>query len=81
MQHSNSLLALAVTGMIAAGAAQAGDSKDKEKCAGIVKAGLNDCSTSQHGCSGMAKTDNNPEEWIYLPAGTCKKITGGKVKS
>lgn len=84
MQHSNSLLALAVAGMITAGTATAHSAEapeGKEKCAGIVKAGMNDCGTSQHGCSGMAKTDNDPEEWIYVPEGTCKKITGGKVKS
>ena len=54
-------------------------SGEKEKGAGIVKKGQNDCGTSAHGCSGLAKTDNDPEEWIYLPKGTCEKITGGKV--
>ena len=47
-----------------------------EKCAGIVKAGLNDCGTSIHDCSGKATADSDPEEWIYVPAGTCEKIVG-----
>ena len=84
MQHSNSLLALTVASMITAGtaAAHAAEAPEgKEKCTGIVKAGMNDCGTSQHACSGMAKTDNDPAEWIYLPKGTCNKITDGKVKS
>ncbi len=51
-----------------------------EKCQGIVKAGMNDCGTSQHGCAGHAKKDGDPEEWLYVPEGTCKKIVGGKVK-
>jgi len=51
-----------------------------EKCTGIVKVGMNDCGTSKHACAGMAKVDNDPEEWIYVPKGTCKKIAGGKVK-
>ena len=51
-----------------------------EKCAGIVKAGLNDCGTSKHDCSGKAVVDNDPEEWIYVPAGTCEKITGATLK-
>ncbi len=51
-----------------------------EKCAGIVKAGLNDCGTSKHSCSGNAKTDSDPEEWIYVPAGTCEKIVGSTLK-
>ena len=51
-----------------------------EKCAGIVKAGLNDCGTSKHDCSGKATLDNDPEEWIYVPAGTCEKIVGATLK-
>ena len=51
-----------------------------EKCAGIVKAGLNDCGTSTHDCSGQATVDNDPEEWIYVPAGTCEKIVGATLK-
>ena len=51
-----------------------------EKCAGIVKAGLNDCGTSKHDCSGQATVDNDPEEWIYVPAGTCEKIVGATLK-
>jgi uncharacterized membrane protein len=61
-------------------AAEAGASGN-EKCQGIAKAGLNDCGTSQHSCAGQAKVDRDPEEWIYLPAGTCEKISGGKIKS
>lgn len=50
-----------------------------EKCGGIVKAGKNDCGNSLHGCAGYAKTDNHPDEWIYVPNGTCEKIAGGKI--
>lgn len=56
-----------------------------EKCAGISKAGANDCGSldGKHSCSGQATVDNDPNEWIYVPQGTCTKITGGvpgKVK-
>ncbi len=51
-----------------------------EKCSGIVKAGMNDCGTSKHGCGGVATTDGDPEEWIYVPEGTCEKIVGGTLK-
>jgi len=51
-----------------------------EKCTGIVNAGMNDCGTSKHGCSGQAEKNSDPEEWVYVPKGTCKKIVGGKVK-
>ncbi|MEM7184568.1 MAG: DUF2282 domain-containing protein [Spirochaetota bacterium] len=51
-----------------------------EKCMGIVKKGKNDCGANGHSCAGMARKDNDPKEWIYLPKGTCSKIVGGKVK-
>ena len=51
-----------------------------EKCAGIVKAGQNDCGTSEHDCAGMSKVSGAPEEWIYLPEGTCQKIVGATLK-
>ncbi|KZX83212.1 hypothetical protein A3715_05470 [Oleiphilus sp. HI0009] len=51
-----------------------------EKCQGIAKAGMNDCGTSKHSCAGQATVDGDPEEWVYVPEGTCKKIVGGKVK-
>ncbi|MDM8560720.1 DUF2282 domain-containing protein [Candidatus Parabeggiatoa sp. HSG14] len=50
-----------------------------EKCYGIVKAGMNACGTSEHGCGGMAREDSHPEEWIYLPEGTCNKIVNGSL--
>lgn len=51
-----------------------------EKCQGIVKAGMNDCGTAKHACAGMAKTDGDAEEWVFVPEGTCAKLAGGTVK-
>lgn len=55
--------------------------KQWEKCAGIAKAGKNDCGAlnGAHGCAGQAKHDNMDTEWVYVPRGTCEKITGGVV--
>ncbi len=50
-----------------------------EKCAGIVKAGKNDCGTSKHGCAGQATKDGDKEEWLYVPTGTCEKVVGAKL--
>ena len=52
-----------------------------EKCAGIAKAGQNDCGAldGSHSCSGQAPIDNSDQEWVYVPEGTCTKITGGVV--
>lgn len=52
-----------------------------EKCAGIARAGANDCGAldGSHGCAGQSKADNLDTEWVYVPKGTCEKITDGKV--
>ena len=65
------LLALGSTGVLAADAA-------KDKCAGIATAGKNDCATKVHSCAGQAKTDKDPSDWKYVPAGQCEKM-GGKL--
>ena len=65
-------LSLAASGAYAA----AGDT---EKCAGIVKAGQNDCGTSKSACAGTSKADRDSEAWIAVPKGTCARIAGGMV--
>ncbi len=79
----------AVVGILAIGAAAASSPafavpdqpKNWEKCTGIAKAGMNDCGAldEKHACAGQSKTENDPNEWVYVPEGTCTKITGGKV--
>ena len=84
MQFSKSLQTVTALAVFVAGAAViAPDVQAKEgfeKCAGIVKAGKNDCAANGHSCAGKAKKDGDANEWIYVPAGTCNKIVGGKVK-
>ena len=65
-------LSLAASGAYAA----AGDT---EKCAGIVKAGQNDCGTSKSACAGTVTSDRDAEAWIAVPKGTCARIAGGMV--
>jgi uncharacterized membrane protein len=50
-----------------------------EKCYGVVKAGKNDCQTSASACAGTATKDNQKDAWLYLPKGTCEKISGGTL--
>jgi uncharacterized membrane protein len=52
----------------------------RERCHGIARAGANDCGTSVHACAAQASADRAEEEWISLPAGTCLKIAGGRLK-
>lgn len=76
----SAIASLFVLGTVASGnalAAKAGF----EKCEGVVKAGMNDCGTSKHSCSGQAKVDSDKDEWLYVPEGTCKKIVGATLKT
>lgn len=62
--------------------AMAQNSGKMEKCYGIVKSGLNDCANlaGTHSCAGLAKKDADPNEWLLLPEGACKKIIGGMIE-
>jgi uncharacterized membrane protein len=81
------LIQSAVAGVLALGiahgaSAQAHEGKadaSKEKCYGIAKTGENDCGTATHSCAGLAKKDKAPDEWKYVPKGTCEKM-GGTLK-
>lgn len=82
MQLSKTLLTAAAVATFVAGAALlstgAQAKEGHEKCAGIVKAGQNDCAASGHSCAGQSKADGG-SSWVYLPTGTCAKIVGGTV--
>lgn len=86
MKDTKTIMSGAIAGALALGlsavspAALAGKA-GFEKCQGIVKAGMNDCGTSKHGCAGQAASDNLADEWVYVPEGTCKKIAGGSIKA
>ena len=80
------VVATALTGVLAAGIGTVANHKEAfagqegmEKCAGIVKKGMNDCGANGHDCSGMAEDDGDVNEWIYVPEGTCEKIVNGRV--
>jgi len=71
----------ALVGGAAVIATQASAKDGFEKCAGIARAHQNDCATKAHSCAGQSAKDNEPESWVYVPTGTCAKITGGHVVS
>ncbi len=80
MTTAKALINSAIAGVLAlggvAGTTAADHSKD-EKCAGMVKAGMNDCTTSTNACGKQVQVDSHPEAWIWVPKGTCAKIAGG----
>ena len=82
MKPSDLVIRSAFATLLAVGLATGTDAfaakGDMEKCAGIAKAGKNDCGTSKHACAGQSKADGG-EEWVYVPKGTCEKIVGGTV--
>lgn len=77
----STVAAIAALGMTTAQAGVPDQPTAWEKCAGVAAKGKNDCGSTdgKHACGGKAKADNLPTEWIYVPKGTCDKITGGKV--
>ncbi len=80
MSMNDKLIHTAVAGILALGLAQPAAAQDaREKCYGVAKAGQNDCGTANHTCAGKAKKDNAPDEWKYVPKGTCEKA-GGKTQ-
>jgi uncharacterized membrane protein len=87
MSTKNRILQSALASLVAIGLAQSASAqahdgqatKETEKCYGIAKAGQNDCGTARHTCAGKATKDNAPDEWKYVPKGTCEKL-GGRTR-
>ncbi len=85
MKQHDSILRATIAGVLAlstlavAGTASAAADDGKEQCAGIAKVGQNDCATSMNACHGHATAESLSEAWIYLPKGTCERISGGRV--
>ena len=85
MKSNKSIANSAIATVLAVGLAATAQNalaakKDMEKCYGIVKAGQNDCQTSNSSCAGTAEVDNKPTAFIVLPKGSCEKIVGGSLK-
>ena len=86
MSKSNAIVRSAVASLLAFGVAATATHAlaakgDNEKCAGIVKAGKNDCGTSKNACAGQVSVNSDPEAWIYVPKGVCERIAGGRIQT
>ena len=84
MKEERKLVIAAVTSLLALGISASSGSAyatPDEKCWGVAKAGQNACNSnkSKHSCAGHSKIDNDPNDFITLPAGSCLKI-GGKLE-
>jgi uncharacterized membrane protein len=84
MKHGDTIraaiAALLALGTVNATHGQAADANKQEQCFGVAKAGQNDCATSKtpHSCAGLSKVNNDPQDFKYVPAGTCEKVGGTK---
>jgi uncharacterized membrane protein len=82
MKCQISLLDAAIGGLLALGVtAIPAKAVEQEKCFGVAKAGQNACNSnkSKHSCAGHSKIDNDPNDFVLLPSGSCLKI-GGKLE-
>lgn len=79
------LLAAAVTALVSGGAmAQVHPEKPTykyEKCYGVARAGHNDCFFASNSCAGTSIQDDDARAWIYVPRGTCTKISRGTLEA
>lgn len=69
-----------VTTQSASAAAGEAEASSTEKCYALVKAGMNDCATATASCAGSATKDNQPDAFVFMPAGLCEKLVGGQLK-
>ncbi|MCK5726228.1 MAG: DUF2282 domain-containing protein [Thiotrichaceae bacterium] len=88
MNTQTTILTSAISGVLALGMGLASTANavpespaNWEKCAGIAKAGQNDCGSldGKHSCAGQSTVENSDQEWVYVAEGTCTKITNGVV--
>jgi len=73
-QKIASVLSMAVLGLTAAIPEVQAQRPPLEKCADIVKKGKNACEANGHSCAAQSTHDNQKDEWILVPEGTCANI-------
>ena len=83
MKKRNFLTAAVAVATLSASTAFAAAHKDMEKCKivdadgkGLIKEHKADCASKNNSCSG-SNGPGDPEAWILVPKGECKKINDG----
>jgi len=81
MKTTDLIVHSAIVGLLAVGMSSnaLAAKKGMEKCAGIVKAGMNDCGTAKHSCAGQGTVTGASDEWVYVAKGSCEKIVDGMI--
>lgn len=70
---------LLATTQTSVAASPASEPSTTERCYGVAKAGMNDCSTATSSCAGSATKDNQGDAFLLMPKGLCEKLVGGKL--
>jgi len=73
-------VASALAAALSAAAMTSVQAQETEKCYGVAKAGQNDCKAGAHDCKGQSEVDADPDSFVFLPVGTCKKIDGASLQ-
>jgi uncharacterized membrane protein len=74
------LVASALAAALSASVSSAAQAQETERCYGVAKAGQNDCRSAGHDCKGQSEVDADPDSFVLLPIGTCKKIDGASLQ-
>lgn len=74
------LVASALAAALCAAAMVSTQAQETERCYGVAKAGQNDCKAGSHDCKGQSEVDADPDSFVLLPVGTCKKIEGASLQ-
>lgn len=81
--NRRTLIATAMTGLVAMGATAASVSVSaagQEKCYGVAAAGKNDCATKTNSCAGTVESARQGGAFVAVPEGTCEKLAGGSLE-
>lgn len=89
MRKNKALTAAALAGILTLAAQGANAQHDHaasvtgsdttEKCYGVAKKGMNDCSANAHACAGHSAADGDGTEWLMVPTGLCEKLVNGSL--
>lgn len=76
----SALAALLAAGTVGFAAHALAKPAPMEPCYGINKAHMNDCATGSNACAGQATRDRDPDAFVLVPKGACRRIAGGSLK-
>ena len=84
MSKSKQTAAAALAGLVAVGmsaVATNASAAEMEKCYGVIKAGNNDCQTSNSACAGTSTADGQKDAWLLVPKGMCARLVNGNTEA